>query len=436
MNYLLIGRPNVGKSSIFNYFTIHNANIVHSEAGTTRDWHKELIKDTNSYIYDSPGVLVNENNDNNNLVFDYFADKNFINQINTFIYVLDYKSGYNEVDQFSINKIRKFNKDIILLVNKFDNFKKTPNHEFHKYGLKKIFFISCAHSYGFENLNFYIKSINSNQKNLKTHDYSIAIFGKPNAGKSTFLNSLVGYNRAKISPIANTTSDFVIDYVNFKNKTIKVVDTAGIGKKSNIKNKSINFLSIKKTFENLHVVDSSIVIIDSSEGIDRQDKRIIKLVSEKSKSVILIFNKVDLIEDKLTFKSEIVKDLQYELSEVKNIKIFFISAKIKNNVSKILDYLFNFYFVTNNLISTSKLNLWLKKIVKKYPHPLISNKTVNFKYIVQIKEKPVTIKIFCSYPNKLKQNYKKYLINNFNLDFKILNQKTKFIFSSSKNPYV
>jgi GTP-binding protein len=433
MNYLLIGKPNVGKSSIYNILTGHNSSIVHSDSGTTRDWHKQLIKNSSCYIYDTPGVLINDkkNADILNFNSNQFVDKN----IDVFFYVVDYKHDFNDIDSFAIKKLRKFNKKIILIINKFDNYKQIPNNNFSKYGIDELIYISCSHRFGIELLNSMINksSLSAEDKN---HNFSIAIFGKPNVGKSTLLNTMLGYKRSLTSPIAGTTSDFVVDTLDYKNKIFKLIDTAGIGKKANIIDKSINFYSIKKSFENIKSVDSTIVIIDSNEGLDRQDKRIIKLVSSKSKSIILIFNKLDLIIDKELFKSNTIDDIKFDLSEVKNIKIFFISALIKSNVIKILEYLYSSVLLNNYKISTSKLNIWLKKVVSDNQHPLIENKRVNFKYIVQVKEKPVTIKIFCSYASKLKSNYKRYLTNNFNYHFKILNQKTKIIFSSSKNPYV
>ena len=273
--------------------------------------------------------------------------------------------------------------------------------------------------------------------NIKNdNDLSIAIFGKPNSGKSTLLNTLVGYRRSQTSSLAGTTSDLVIDCIKYKNRKIKFFDTAGIGRKSNIKSKSINYLSIKKSFANIYKVNFSIILIDAYQGLDRQDKRIIKMISDKSKSVLVIFNKIDLISNKVEFKSNTIINLKSTLSGVKNIKFFFISALIKKNSFKILDYILDQFYLVDCKISTSKLNRWLIKVIKENQHPLIENKKVNFKYVVQVKEKPITIKIFCNFPNKLQNSYKKYLSNNFNYHFKILNQKTKFIFSSSKNPYI
>ena len=431
MNYFLVGRPNVGKSSIFNILTTKKNNIIHPEEGTTRDWHKEIIPHTSSFLYDTPGVLIDQKKIINPNLISIFTDV-----ADLFLYVTEYKVGFNEIDNFNINKLRKYNKKIILIVNKYDNYKLEPNNDFNKYGINNISYISCSHNFGFNdlksNLNF---KLNKNSLNIK-NDFSFAIFGKPNVGKSTFLNSIVGYNRSLTSSVAGTTSDYVIDYFKYKNKFIKIIDTAGVGKKSNIKNSSIDYLSIKKTFENITKVDSGLIIIDSNEGLDRQDKRIIKLVSAKSKSIILIFNKIDLINSKNEFQSQIISDIKNSISEIKNIKIFFISALKKNNVNKIIDYLLDNIFTNNYKISTSKLNKWLKIAIQKNEHPLIENKRVNFKYATQIKISPVTIKVFCSYSNRLRNNYKKYLINNFNYHFKILNQKTKFIFSSSKNPYI
>ena len=151
MNFLLIGKPNVGKSSIFNFLTYRSNNIVHSEEGTTRDWHKEKITDTNSYIFDTPGVLINNSNNSKKLLHDSFSDIIKLEQI-IFLYVVSYKDGFNSIDNFALNQLRKYNKKIFLIINKFDNFNKPPDLEFDKYGIKNYFFISCSHNYGFDNL--------------------------------------------------------------------------------------------------------------------------------------------------------------------------------------------------------------------------------------------------------------------------------------------
>ena len=138
MNYFLVGRPNVGKSSIFNIFSVFNRNIIHKNEGTTRDWHKENIKNTSSYIFDTPGLNIDKKK--NNLKILSFFNNNLITDIDFFLYVIDYKSGYNQLDHYIINQFRKYNKKIILLINKFDNLKLKINNEFDNYGIKLIFY--------------------------------------------------------------------------------------------------------------------------------------------------------------------------------------------------------------------------------------------------------------------------------------------------------
>ena len=433
MNYILLGKPNVGKSSIFNILTGSNINIIHSVSGTTRDWHKELIKNTSSFIYDTPGILEKKND-----YLKFFTESNnylFMQKLLTFLYVVDFKSGFNNFDKDSINLLRKHNKKIILIINKFDNFDNSIPNDFYKFGIETIFSTSCSHRLGFADLKKKLDIANDNTlKKFETH--TLAIFGKPNAGKSTFLNTILGYKRSLTSPIAGTTSDFVSDQFVYKKKIFKIIDTAGIGRKANIIKKSINDLSIKKTLENIYNINSAILLIDASEGLDRQDKRIIKLISENSKNIIIIFNKIDLIFDEKNYQIQTLKEIDHTLPEVKNIKIFFISALIKKNVHKILEYTYNSLLNNNYKISTSELNKWLKNVTNKSTHPLIDGKKINFKYAVQLKVSPVTVKIFCSYSNRINNTYKRYLIKNFNYYFKILNQKTRLLFSSSKNPYI
>jgi len=437
MNYLLIGKPNVGKSSIFNILTGLNTNIIHSDAGTTRDWHYDKIKGTSSYAYDTPGILIKDSNNKKNIISTDF-NKIIINKINHFLYVIDYKDLFNNIDKTAITHLRKFNKNITLIINKYDNFNLIHNPEINKYGIKDIIFLSCTHRLGFNKLQSKIESLDNlnHEDNNEIIDFSIAIFGKPNVGKSTFLNTVLGYKRSNTSSEAGTTSDYVYDIFNYKKKNFKIIDTAGIGKKSNIIDSSINFYSIKKSFKNINKVDSAIIIFDANEGLNRQDKRIINMIAEKAKSIIFIFNKIDLIIDKKLFKSNITNDIKYSFNEIKNIKIFFISSLINNHVLKILDYLYSNIYKSEHKINTSQLNIWLKNTTKENSHPLIEGKKINFKYAVIINDKPVTIKIFCNYADKIKNSYKRYLINTFNKNFKILNQKTKIIFSSVTNPYI
>jgi len=427
MKYFLIGRPNVGKTSIFNKLTI-SKNIIHREEGTTRDWHKSKIKGLNhSIIYDSPGVIFT----NKKLKKINFSK--LLQTINVFLYVIDLKNKNDYYDKESINELRKYNKKIILIINKDDNYEQ--NLIISKSGYDHLFYISCSHNLGFDKLYTYFENNDLGSENDHVFDYSIAIYGKPNAGKSTLANSLLGYDRVLTSKIAGTTSDIVEDIYKFKDKNFKIIDTAGIFKKNKIDNKSINFEAIRKSLNLKTQTDLSIILIDCNEGFDTQIKKILKILINQSKSIIIVFNKIDIIKNKNKFSKETKLFIKQTFSQIQNISTLFISAKNKKHVTELKKMILKKSKNSNISLSTSKINIWLKKSSLEYPHPLVKGKIVSFKYGVQVSSSPITIKIFSNFPKDIKKNYKNYLINKLIADFNLIDSKVNLIFSSSKNPF-
>ncbi len=427
MKYFLIGRPNVGKTSIFNKLTI-SKNIIHREEGTTRDWHKSTIKGLNhSIIYDSPGVIFT------NKKLKEIKFSKLLQTINVFLYVIDLKNKNDYYDKESINELRKYNKKIILIINKDDNYEQ--NFIISKSGYDNLFYISCSHNLGFDKLYTYFENNDLGSEKDQVFDYSIAIYGKPNVGKSTLVNSLLGYDRVLTSKIAGTTSDIVEDIYKFNDKNFKIIDTAGIFKKNKIDNKSINFEAIRKSLNLKTQPDLSIILIDCKEGFDTQIKKILKILINKSKSIIIVFNKIDIIKNKNKFSKETKLFIRETFSQIQNISTLFISAKDKKHVTELKKLILKKSKNSNISLSTSKINVWLKKSSLEYPHPLLKGKIVNFKYGVQVSSSPITIKIFSNFPKEIKKNYKNYLINKLITDFNLLDSKVNLIFSSSKNPF-
>ena len=219
MNYLLIGRPNVGKSSIYNILTRSNSNIVNKERGTTRDWHRgKIFSVSDHYIYDTPGIVLKSDK----VIKSLQLLQNLFSKIDILIFVVDYKSSINPIDKEIIKSLRKYNKEILLIINKTDNLKNFSNNDFYQYGIKNVFFLSCSHKLGFDVFESFLTSNPFTKKKYQrlfneNYDYSIAIFGKPNSGKSTFLNTLLGYERSLTSSKAGTTSDFVTEIFYYNN---------------------------------------------------------------------------------------------------------------------------------------------------------------------------------------------------------------------------
>jgi GTP-binding protein len=429
MNFLLIGKPNAGKSSIYNILTSGKKNIIHKEEGTTRDWHKNKVRNLiNVFLYDTPGIII-QNHKINNLEF-----SDLFKIIDKFIYVIDYKNKNYENEIESINKLRTFNKEIILIINKDDNYKKNIN--IRSFGIETTFFISCSHRIGLDELYEYLERYDDdNESKVIENQFSIAIFGKPNAGKSTLANSLLGYDRIKTSPKAGTTSDFVEDNYIYKKSHFKILDTAGIFRKNKIDSNSVNFAAIRKSLDIINKIDLSIMLIDSNDGFDSQIKKILNMLINQSRSVIIIFNKIDTVKEKKEFMKEIRLIVKETYSQTKNLSIIFISALSFENVDKLKNTLFLKANKILKKISTSQLNSCIKKISEENPHPLIKGKSVKFKYAVQVATSPLTIKIFSNFSKEIKKNYKTYLTNKIIKSFNIVDTNVNLVFSSSKNPF-
>ena len=243
MNFLILGMPNVGKSSIYNLLTKSNENIIHKTIGTTRDWHvSNLYNYKHIKIYDTPGVIYKKQK---------IVNKNFnsiLSIIDTFLYVIDLKNKNYLNDIELINSLRRYNKEFILIINKDDNYEENLNIEI--FGIKNYFFTSCAHKHGIDDLYKHLCKFTIQNKKENIYNFTIGIFGKTNVGKSTLLNKLVGFNRSIVSNQPKTTTDIVTSFFKYKNNHYLIKDTAGLIKKNKIDNDSLDFYTTKKNFIN------------------------------------------------------------------------------------------------------------------------------------------------------------------------------------------
>tara|TARA_Y100001958_G_C21203379_1_gene529723 strand:- start:352 stop:1641 length:1290 start_codon:yes stop_codon:yes gene_type:complete len=428
MNILILGMPNVGKTSLYNLITNTSNNIIHDTIGTTRDWHVSPLKSNNNIdVYDTPGIISKKNLITKSV-------NNIIKKIDTFVYVIDYKDDNYNTDKEFINELRKLNKEILLIINKDDNLKQDKKIE--NLGIKNIFFISCSHNIGIDVfLNFLLKYDVKDNK-LKNYDFSLGLFGKTNVGKSTLLNKLVGYERSIVSSKPKTTTDIVNSSFFYKKNKYLIKDTAGLIKKNKINKNSLDFYVTKKTLSVINKIDLNIFLIDIEQGFDHQSKKIFNLIYQKSNIILFIINKIDLIKkNKKKIISELIKDIHYEFSQSKNIYIKPISTLKAEDISYLKNFIHKLISDLNKNITTSQINRWLYQVVDKNPHPRINGKEVKFKYATQVSINPLTIKLFSNFSKEIKNSYKKYLLNNFYNYFKIKSRNLKISISKSTNPY-
>ena len=420
--------PNVGKTSLYNIISDNEKNIIHNTIGTTRDWHTSpLVINNQINIYDTPGIINTNNSIEKKII-------KLINNIDIFLYVIDYKSEHFDNDISLLKLLRKFGKEILLIVNKDDNYKK--NKDFNYFGLKNIFFISCSHKLGIQELLKFLNKYEPIKENTQKFDFSIGLFGKTNVGKSTLLNKLVGYDRSLVSHKPKTTTDIVSSSFKFKDYQYLIKDTAGLIKKNKIDKDSVDFFATKKTLSIIQDIDVNLFLIDINQGFDNQSKKIFNIIYQKSNTLLFLINKVDLIKNnKKKILLDLKKDIEQQFSQSKNIYIIPISTLYKKDITGLKNFIHKLTADFNKKINTSQINQWLQKTTNKNPHSRIKGKEVKFKYATQISNKPLKIKIFSNYSKEISEHYKRFLLNNFYDYFNIKSKNLKIIFSKSNNPY-
>lgn len=430
----IIGRPNVGKSTIFNRFTEEKNAITCDISGTTRDrnygqciWNglSFTIIDTGGYILSDENNVINKN-----------VNKQIeisINESNIILFVVDARDGLIDQDKSIANILRKYKgkKDIILVVNKADNYKLDfASYEFIKLGFDKIFNISAISGYGTGDLLDYVVSILKNYTNCEQEDLpKFALIGQPNVGKSLLTNALLGEERNIVSNIPGTTRDSIGTTYNLFNKRFILIDTAGIRNKSrNLDN--IEFYSMLRSIKALESCDVCIYIIDATLNIEGKDSRLINLAIKNRKGIVIVVNKCDLITKDTNSINEYRKKIYDKLKTCSFIPIIFASALKKHNIFKIVEKSLEVYKNKTNKIKTSELNDILLPIIFKKPPVSKRGNEIKIKYVTQLPTNDIIFVFFCNRPNEIVQEYKSFLRNkiyeSFNLEgvsFSILFKK-------------
>lgn len=410
----IVGRPNVGKSTLFNRILGMQTAIVDDAPGITRDRHYGEAEwvgkpftmiDTGGFVPDSDEIFEKAIREQSQIAIEE-ADK--------IIFMVDGKEGLNHIDKEIANILRKENKKVHLIVNKVDSAREESNSaQFHSLGLGEVYTLAAL---GGRKIGDFLDvltdgfPVNMDDKK-EDSQLRIAIIGKPNVGKSSLVNALIGEERSIVTPIAGTTRDPIDSTYNYNGEEILLVDTAGLMRRSKIR-ENVDFYSTLRTLRAIDRCNLAIILFDASIPLEKQDFRIVQTAAEKNIGVVLGINKWDIVEGKETNSTiRFEAALREKLRQYDYIPVVFISAKTKQRLPKLLDLAKQVHTNRAMRIPTSSLNDDLLPDIQKYPPSTKTGKDVKLNYVTQVKTSPPVFAFFANEPDMVSESYKGFLRN-------------------------
>lgn len=410
----IVGRPNVGKSTLFNRLTESRKAIVQETSGVTRDRHygksqwngKDFsVVDTGGFIHGSDDVFEDEIRKQVLIA---------IEEANLIIFVVDVEAGITDLDLAVADVLRRTKKPVMTVSNKVDNFEREQNSfEFYGFGLGEVYSISAISGAGTGDLlDALVKEL---PEEIEIDEMEglprIAIVGKPNVGKSSLTNALLGIERNIVTEISGTTRDSIDTRFNSYGFDMVLVDTAGIRKKGKV-HEDIEFYSVMRSIKTIENSDVCLFMLDAEEGLQSQDMNIFSVIEKNRKGLVILVNKWDKIADKETNSmKEYEEMILAKLAPFTDVPILFISALTKQRIHKSLEVAMEVYKNRTQKIATSKLNEIMLEIIANYPPPANKGKFIKIKFVTQLPNYAPAFAFFCNLPQYIRDPYKRYLEN-------------------------
>ena len=408
----IIGRPNVGKSTLFNRLVKRREAIVDSTSGVTRDRHygNSEWNGKKFTLIDTGGYFIGSNDRYEKEI--HKQVKIAIDESDCILFLVDVEIGLNSSDMDVAKLLRQSSKPVFLVVNKVDNSTRlSDSSEFYSLGISKQFNISAINGSGTGDLlDELVKSFTIANGDKKDDLPRFAVIGRPNAGKSSFINSLIDEKRNIVNDEAGTTRDSIETYYNKYGFNFYLVDTAGIRKKSKIL-ENIEFYSVMRSIKSIENSDVCILIYDACREFDSQVKNIFWLAAKNHKGIVIIVNKWDLIDKKNNSTEEFIKKIKKEISPFTDVPIIFVSAINNQRIHKSIQTALNVFERRKNRIPTKSLNDYLLPIILRTPPPAIKGKYIKVKFVRQLPSKHPQFTFFCNLPQYVKEPYKRFLEN-------------------------
>ena len=431
----ILGKPNVGKSTLFNRLIGQRQSIVSSKAGVTRDriygcfdWQGREFNliDTGGYIPDSEDLIENQVR---------LQAEIASNEADMVILLIDGRSSITSSDQYLAKQVQKSGKPYVLAINKIDELNMENSAiQFYELGLGNYFTLSAQNNRCVGDLlDGVLQKIPESYliEEQNTFDISLAIIGMPNVGKSSLMNLLLQEEKSIVTPIAGTTRDSVDSYLKYYKKNIRIIDTAGLRKRSKIAG-DIEFYSTVRTNRIIQDCDVAAVLIDAQKGFTNQDRDIIRQVIDAGKGLLITVNKWDLLEKDTDSLKNYRQDILDTYPSLVHYPMLFVSVLQNLRVRGILKQTFSVYKERQRKVKTSVLNEFIKKATLRYPPPAVKGKNISIKYGTQVHHSPPIFALFTNYPQLISVQYKRYMENNLRDYFGFSGVPIKISFRTSK----
>lgn len=416
----IVGRPNVGKSTLFNRLLEQRKAIVDDESGVTRDrqygiaeWNGKTFNviDTGGFVPQSEDIFEKEIRKQVRIAID---------EADCLIFMTDAAIGITDLDDSMADLLRRSSKPVLLTVNKVDNNERLlAGSEFYSLGFENVFFVSSMSGSGTGELLDAVTAYIPEKDEEKPEENPLpkfAIIGQPNVGKSSLLNALVGTERTIVSDIAGTTRDTIHTHYNLFNKEFILIDTAGIRKKNKEKD-DLEFYSVIRAIRAMDEADVCLLIIDAANGITAQDVNIFSLATRKGKGIVVLVNKWDLIEKSTNTARDYEKQLKEKFAPFTDVPVVFISVKEKTRIFKVIEVALQVFENKTRKVPTSKLNDVMLKAIEAYHAPVVRGHSVKIKFVTQLPTHVPSFAFFCNFPDDIKTPYKNYLENQLRSKF-------------------
>ncbi len=417
----ITGRPNVGKSTLFNRLLEQRKAIVDDQSGVTRDRQYGVVdwNGKNFNIIDTGG-FVPESDD----VFEQEIKKQVliaVEEANVIIFMTDTATGITNLDESMADLLRRSVKPVFLVVNKVDNSDRLLEAaEFYSLGFDHIFFISAMSGSGTGELLDAITDLMPKAEEDESMSAlpKFAIIGQPNVGKSSLLNALVGSERTIVSDIAGTTRDSIHTHYKLFQKEFILIDTAGIRRKTKV-NEDLEFYSVIRAIKAMDEADVCLLLLDAEKGLTAQDLNIFSLAVKKGKGLVVAVNKWDLVDKETNTSRDYESKLKERFAPFTDLPIIFISAKEKTRIFKVIESALEVFENRSRKIPTSKLNDVMLKAVENYHAPVVRGNAIKIKYVSQLPTPVPSFAFFSNYPDDIKQPYRNYLENQMRKSFQL-----------------